>query len=113
MHRRLSVRLLHGIEPFEFDARIRCTELPIDGADSLVAFHGPAAVLGNLNHPSLFELGQVVYEAIRGSESFWNRFKVFGALTSGFCGQDMLHRPSDGSQMCVTWLPMRNYADSK
>ncbi len=34
--------LLHGIEPFEFDARIRGAELPIDRADSLTAMVLPA-----------------------------------------------------------------------
>ena len=34
--RRLSVRLLHRIESFEFDACIRRAELPVDRADSLV-----------------------------------------------------------------------------
>jgi hypothetical protein len=36
--------------------------------------------------------------AIRGSESSQRRCKVFGALTSPFCGQDRLHVPSDDSQ---------------
>ena len=36
MSRRLNVRLLHGIEPFEFDARIRRAKLPVHCADSLV-----------------------------------------------------------------------------
>lgn len=37
MPRRLSVRLLYGIESLQFDARIRRAELPVHGADSLVA----------------------------------------------------------------------------
>jgi|GEM_PF-4409620 len=36
MSRRLSIRLLDGIEAFQFDARIRRAKLPIDRADSLV-----------------------------------------------------------------------------
>ncbi len=42
MPRRLSVRLLHGIESLEFDARIRGAELPVDRADSLVPMLLPA-----------------------------------------------------------------------
>jgi len=34
--------LLHGIEAFEFDERIRRAELPVDCADSLVAMILPA-----------------------------------------------------------------------
>src|SRR2546421_2621305 len=40
--RRLRVWLLHGIEAFEFDARVRCAELPVDRAHSLVAVILPA-----------------------------------------------------------------------
>ncbi len=36
MPRKLRVRLLHGIESFEFDARIRRAELPVHRADLLV-----------------------------------------------------------------------------
>src|SRR6266536_5099952 len=42
MPRRLSVRWLHRIEAFEFDTRIRRAELPVDGADLLVAMLLPA-----------------------------------------------------------------------
>src|SRR6266849_964655 len=42
---RLSVRLLYGIEPFEFDARIRRAKLPVHCADSLVAMILPALYL--------------------------------------------------------------------
>ena len=35
--RRVRVRLLHGIEALEFDARVSRAELPVDSADSLVA----------------------------------------------------------------------------
>jgi len=40
--RRLKVRLLHGIEPFEFDACVCRAKLPVDGANSLVAMILPA-----------------------------------------------------------------------
>lgn len=38
MPRRLRVQLLYGTESLEFDARISGAELPVDRADSLVAF---------------------------------------------------------------------------
>src|SRR5437763_9219974 len=37
MHRRLRVRLLHWIEALELDARIRGAEVPVYGANSLIA----------------------------------------------------------------------------
>ncbi len=39
---RLRIRLLYGIEPFEFDARISRAKLPVDRADSLVTMILPA-----------------------------------------------------------------------
>ena len=42
MFRRLSVRLLHGIEPLEFDARVSRAKLPVHCADTLVPMILPA-----------------------------------------------------------------------
>jgi hypothetical protein len=41
--------LLHGIEPFELDARIRRAELPVDGAHALVTM-----ILPRLHLPTEF-----------------------------------------------------------
>jgi hypothetical protein len=38
----LGFRLLHGVKSLEFDARISRAELPVDGADLLVALILPA-----------------------------------------------------------------------
>jgi hypothetical protein len=52
--------LLHGIEPFEFDARISRAELPVDRADSLVAMLLP--LLGLLTE--ILDGGNVVSKAL-------------------------------------------------
>jgi hypothetical protein len=42
MLRKPGIRLLHGIEAFEFDARIRRAKLPVDRADLLIPMGLPA-----------------------------------------------------------------------
>ncbi len=61
---------MHGIESFEFDARISRAELPVDGADPLVAM-----VL-----PKLYLLTQFLDS--RDAASFQELF-VFGRGCSG------------------------------
>src|SRR5260370_22245515 len=68
MSRRLRVRLLHGIEAFEFDARISSTELPVRGADSLIAMILPALDLLT----QFFHGGNVVRQALPRQDTQFN-----------------------------------------
>ena len=79
MPRRLGVRLLHGIEPFEFDARIRCTELPIDGADPLVAMILPALNL----LAEILDSGNVVGQALARQDAQFDLGNVESARMLG------------------------------
>src|SRR6266700_3313899 len=64
----LSVWLLHWIEAFKFDARIRRTKLPIDRADLLVAMVLPA-----LHLPTKFlDSGNVVSQALPRQHTEFN-----------------------------------------
>lgn len=68
MHRKLGCRLLHGIESFEFDARIRRAELPVDRADSLVALLLPLLNLST----EVLNGGNVVGQALPRQDTQFN-----------------------------------------
>jgi hypothetical protein len=118
MPRRLSVRLLHGIESLEFDARISRAELPVHCADSLVAMILPTLNLltefldgHNIASQTLpcqynqFDLGNIEPARMLGGVS-WPRgaFQGVWRLSSGPGGERQgcpKQKGADGGQVEV------------
>ena len=71
--------MLHGIEAFEFDARIRRAEPPVDRADSLVAMILPALNL----LAEILDSGNVVGQALARQDAQFDLGNVESARMLG------------------------------
>lgn len=90
MHRKLGFRLLHGIETFEFDARISGAELPVDCSHPLIAMVLPA-----LNLPTQFlDSGNVVGQTLPGQHAQFDLSDIEPTRVDGGCNGSLSDQPA-------------------